>query len=392
MLNIKAVIRSLFGKGLCSLFWRSNSLLLLAFLFTSATMASQKQQKPSPALVLQSANSNENTYTNGEFVSVLRENVVFTYDDMTIRSDEATWWRNQGIITFKDNIKVRRGSALLSCNQMHFTKNSNQLIATGNFHYMDTLEKTQLLGDEAVYHMDRKVFFLNGKPRLVYFDTASAETLTISGLKMSYTDSLKRATVIDSVSITKGKLKSRCRLAHYYTDKNLAFLRTEPVINFEAHKLTGDSIDLVFGDKSLKSASICGHSHGIYIDSSANGKDTAYTHIWGDSLYISVSDSVGFDSLWAFGKAQTRYYLSNTPDLVSDASGKTMLMSFESSGSVKNVKIWGNARSKYHIEEQRNKGTNEASGDSITVSFKDGKAKLLTLVGSARGIYFPRDM
>jgi hypothetical protein len=84
--------------------------------------------------------------------------------------------------------------------------------------------------------------------------------------------------------------------------------------------------------------------------------------------------------------------MSSSPEMVSDASGKTMLMAFESNGNVKNVKVWGNARSKYHIEEQRNRGTNEASGDSITVTFKNGRAKILTLVGSARGIYFPRDL
>lgn len=275
---------------------------------------------------------------------------------------------------------------------MHFSKSSNQLTATGKFHYNDTLERTQLVGNEAVYHMDNKVFFLTGKPKLIYYDSATAETLTISGLKMNYADTLREATVSDSVQVTKGKLTSKCGLAHYSTKSNFARLRKSPVINYESHKITGDSIDLAFGEKKLKSASVAGHSHGIYIDTSGSGKDTAYTHIWGDSLFISVSDSGNFDSLWSFGKAQTRYYMSNSPELVSDASGKIMLMSFENKGNVKNVKVWGNARSKYHIEEQKNKGTNEASGDSITVIFSRGKAKTLTLAGSARGIYFPRDL
>ncbi len=374
------------------IFWRMLTLMVLLFCQAAALMASPKKQNSSPTLVLQSANSNENSYTNGEFVSVLRGNVVFTYDDITIRSDEATWWRNQGIISFKDNIKVTRGNSILSCDRLHFSKNSNQLTANGNFQYVDTLEKTQLTGNDAVYNMDNRVFILKGNPRMIYFDTAAADTLTVTGLRMSYTDSLKKATVADSVRITKGKLISRCGLAHFYTDSNTAHLRKEPVIYFEAHKLTGDSINLAFGDKNLKNASVVGHSHGVYVDSTSDGKDTAYTHIWGDSLYISVSDSMGFDSLWAFGKAQTKYYMSSSPEMVSDASGKTMLMAFEGNGNVKNVKIWGNARSKYHIEEQKNRGTNEASGDSINVTFKNGRAKILTLVGSARGIYFPRDL
>jgi lipopolysaccharide export system protein LptA len=380
-------------KRLCipEIFYGKHTFMVL-FFWIAVVLASPKNQSSSPTLILQSANSNENSYTNGEFVSVLRENVVFTYDDITISSDEATWWQKQGIISFKDNIKVRRGSSTLSCDRMNFTKNSSQLTANGNFHYIDTLEKSQLTGNDAVYHIEKKIFTLKGNPALIYFDTAAADTLKITGLRMSYIDSLKQATVTDSVVITKGKLKSRCGLAHFFTHNNTAFLRREPVINFEAHTLTGDSIDLAFGEKSLKNASVMGHSHGIYIDITSDEKDTAYTHIWGDSLYISVSDSMGFDSLWAFGKALTKYYISSSPELVSDASGKTMLLAFESNGNVKNVKIWGNARSKYHIEEQRNKGTNEASGDSITVTFKNGRARTLTLVGSARGIYFPRDL
>ncbi len=380
-------------KGLCNpeIFKWKYTLIMLFFCGVAPLLASPKKQDSSPTLVLQSANSNENSYTNGEFVSILRENVVFAYDDITISSDEATWWRNQGIIIFKDNIKVRRQSSVLSCDRMHFTKNSNQLTANGNFHYIDTLENTQLSGNDAVYHMEDRIFILRGNPRLIYLDTATADTLTITGLQMSYTDSLKKATVTDSVRITKGKLRSRCGLAHFFTDSNTAYLRREPVIDFETHTLTGDSINMAFGEKNLKNASVIGHSHGVYIDSTSDGKDTSYTHIWGDSIYISVSDSMGFDSLWAFGKAQTKYYMASSPEMVSDASGKAMLLAFESNGNVKNVKVWGNARSKYHIEEQRNKGTNEASGDSITVAFKNGRARILTLVGSARGIYFPHD-
>ena len=67
-------------------------------------------------------------------------------------------------------------------------------------------------------------------------------------------------------------------------------------------------------------------------------------------------------------------------------------MSFGPDGNVDKVKIWGNARSTYFIEEKESRGVNEASGDSITVEFSRGKAVFLNLAGSARGIFFPRDL
>jgi hypothetical protein len=107
---------------------------------------------------------------------------------------------------------------------------------------------------------------------------------------------------------------------------------------------------------------------------------------------MSVSDSGDLDSLWSFGKAQSKYYLSSRSDYVDEASGKKMMMSFATDGNVDNVKIWGNAKSKYHIDEDKSSGTNEASGDSITVKFHKGKATQLTLTGRSRGKYYPRDL
>ena len=63
-----------------------------------------------------------------------------------------------------------------------------------------------------------------------------------------------------------------------------------------------------------------------------------------------------------------------------------MLMSFRR-GECGQGKNLGQCPSKYYIEEDDNSGTNEASGDSILVAFRKGKASLLTLAGRARSIF-----
>ncbi len=365
---------------------------LLAVVNLHAEDNTKPRSRKSPTLILQSANSNENSFINGEFVSVLSGNVVFIYDDITIRSDEATWWRNEGRINFSDNIRITQKSQILTCNKMHFTRQTNRIDAFGRFRYRDTVERVELTGETASYRIDTKYFTLEGKPRLVRFDTASAETLIIKGKKMIYNDSLKQAAVIDSVIITKGKLTSRCERAVYFTERNEAALRKQPRIVYDIHELAGDSIDLRFGKESLRSASVYPNAHGLYLDISGNDADTAFTNVWGDSLYMSVTDSGYLDSLWVNGKALSKYYVTSSSDMVNQASGKVMLMSFGRDGNVEKVKIWGNARSTYFIEEKDSRGVNEASGDSITVEFKKGKAVFLNLAGSARGIFFPSDL
>ena len=366
--------------------------LLVVFSGMVWCAAARESDRKSTTLILQSANSNENTYSNGEFISYLRGNVVFLYDDITIRSDDATWWRSEGKVDFRNNVRITQEAQTLTCDHMHFTKKTNRIDAVGKFCYRDTAEKTELTGKRGSYRVDVKDFTLTGDPRMVRFDTLAAETLIISGLQMHYSDSMKTAIVSDSVSITKGKLLSRCGRAVYHTETNRAELRINPRVTFDIHEIVGDSIDLNFGNEALESASIYGSAHGVYIDTGGGGNDSSFTHVWGDSLYMSISDAGGIDSLWVHGKAISKYFTALSADQVNQANGKVMLMSFGKGNDVEKVKIWGNARSTYYIEEEDSQGVNEVSGDSIRVDFRKGKATSINLAGSARGIYFPNNM
>jgi lipopolysaccharide export system protein LptA len=360
--------------------------------FAAESKKGSGTEKKSPSLILESANSNENVFENDEFISYLKGNVVFVYDDIKIKSDEATWWRNQGKVNFRNNVRVYRGAQTVTCDQMHFGKTNNLLIANGHFVFIDTLEQTKITGSDAEYNMQTKYFQLTGKPKLIRYDKASAETLFISAERMWYIDSIRCANVVDSVKIIKGKLFSTCKAAKYFTKKDFAQLRLDPFVIYEISNIKGDSIDLFFGKNELQSATVMGHAIGSYIDTIANTKDSSYTNVWGDSLLMSVSDSGNLDSLWIYGKAKSKYFESKDKASVNEASGKKMLMAFTEKGVADKVKIWGNAKSKYFVTEQKSKGINEASGDSITVTFKKGRASRLTLAGSARGIYFPRDL
>lgn len=384
----KLVKQSLHTQGLWLLLFT-----VCAFLFVTAASATNSSKKKKDSdLILESANSNENTYSNGEFVSILRGNVVFSYEETRIKADEATWWRSQGILQFRNNIVVTSNSQRLTCDRMNFTKDNNLLVASGRFKYTDSLEQAQLTGNDAEYYLDEKRFFLRGNPRLIRFDTAAAETLTIIGKTMTYTDSIKQATVSDNVKITKGKLVSTCNRANYFTESNIAYLRDKPEVIFDRSNVSGDSINLYFGKESLRKATVYGKAKGIYIDTMPKSNDTSYTHVTGDSLIITISDSGSVDSLWTFGKAHTEYYTAKDRQTKNEADGKAMVMEFGERGTVSTVKVTGNARSRYFIEEKDSKGINEASGDSISVRFRNGKASQLVLTGSARGTYIPQDV
>jgi len=56
---------------------------------------------------------------------------------------------------------------------------------------------------------------------------------------------------------------------------------------------------------------------------------------------------------------------------------------------VREVVVWGQARSRYEpdFEDARESGTNEAAGDTIRVTFRDGKPVRVRLTGGVHGLY-----
>jgi len=341
-----------------------------------------------PDLILKSANSNTNTMSGDELISVLEGNVVFVYDDAVIKSQYAQWWRSRGTVHFSKNVRVTKEKQVLTCDRLDYEKSKKQLLANGSIDFYDSKEGTRLLGDHAEYFPDTKFITLTGKPVFIHYDTAAHDTVVIHGEKMTYSDSLKLALVERSVTISKGKLFSRCQTARYFTEGDRAQLRTKPDIKFDHDSLSGDSMDMLLNKRALRGMSVSGNSHGMYKD--VSGKDTMITNMFGDSLYMAMNDSGKVDSMWMYRNVKSSYRSAKDSLHPNEAFGKIMILAFTKKGDVDNVKVWGNAKSVYHVEEG-DKGVNIATGDSIAVAFKEGKASHVMLSGSVRGYYAPEN-
>jgi lipopolysaccharide export system protein LptA len=338
-------------------------------------------------LILKSANSNVNAMNGDELISVLQGNVVFFYDDAVITSEYAKWWKSKGTVLFTDRVHMTKKEQTLTCSRLNYEKSKKWLAAEGNVDFSDTKEHTRITGQHGDYYPDTKFIAMKGKPVLYFYDTTAHDTLVIHGEKMTYDDSLKMATVQEKVTIKKGKLLSNGNLARYYSELNKAQLRQSPHIYYERDSLSGDSVDMKFTKKALQGMSVSGNSQGMYKELSK--KDTMLSRVFGDSLYMALDDSGKVDSMWVYRNAKSAYFPLNSPALANEAFGKIMLVAFTKKGDVDNVKVWGNAKSIYHVDEGDKGGLNNASGDSIQVAFKDGKASHVKLCGSVRGYYAP---
>lgn len=218
------------------------------------------------------------------------------------------------------------------------------------------------------------------------YDTTRAETLSISGDKMLYDDSLKIATAEKNVLVLKGLLKATCKTGTFNLETHIARLREDPWIYYDIHELTGDSVDLFFTeDDVLYGVSVMRNAKGFHRD--ATKEDTIFTEVTGDSLYMDISDSGTIETIWTYKDAVTLYYSSKTPHLTNEGNGKVMVLNF-TRGTTGTLTISGNAECVYYLNEEKESGKNEANGDDIIINFRDGRAVYIKLIGGVRGTYF----
>lgn len=337
-----------------------------------------------PTLVLKHADSNRNTMSNGKLRSVLKGNVKFEYDEITVNADDALWYRSDGIARFFGNILVETDSASLKCDKMDYRRDRKHLIAGGGVDFFDETKQVRITGGRGVYLIDTRHLTLDKEPKLYRYDIGASDTLIVLGKQIVYDDSLGCATVSRDVEIYKGLLEAECQLLKYFIDDDRAELRTDPRIYYDMHDLVGDSVDLFFLEESLTGVAVMRNGVGVHRDTRV--EDTVITVVNGDSLFISISDSGWIDTLWSYGKALTYYFAASKPDLKNEARGRAMTLDFASSGNARALSIVGNAECSYYLEEED--ARNEASGDQISVRFHRGKAAFLKLTGDARGTYF----
>lgn len=363
----------------------SKKVILLPFVIICTILINDVSGESS-TLILRNANYNRNTLVNGRLVSVLEGNVIFKYDDAIIRSDQATWYRRRGIAHFKGNVRISQEDQLLTCKRLKFNRNEKKITAYENVDFYDKVEMMRITSQKGTYFLETGNLTVTKDPVLFQYDTARAETLSISGDRMHYDDSLNIATAEKNVLILKGLLKAECKTATYNLEAHKARLREDPWIYYDIHELTGDSVDLFFTDKEvLYGVSVMRNGKGFHRD--VTEKDTIFTEVTGDSIYMDIAENGSVEKMWTYRDANTLYYSSNTRHLVNEGNGKVMILDF-TEGTTGNLTISGNAECTYYLNEDKESGKNEANGDDIVIHFRDGKAVYIKLIGGVRGTYF----
>lgn len=226
---------------------------------------------------------------------------------------------------------------------------------------IDRISKASEFSKEGFFSAGRGTFFFDPldietsiKCSFKQIDKAENDTVYFYADEIKYSGTDSIGTAKGNVNIRNKTLRINSGSAKYFEDKKLVKFHDDPVITYEAHKITGDSISLNIG------------ANGFYPE-----KGT----ICGNPLYTSVPDE-------------------NYPAEKNILKGKLMNLWFLNKQILKII-VSKEAEALYFVKGKK-KNNSEASnyllGDILTINFENGDIKSASIEGGSEGIYYPEKL
>jgi lipopolysaccharide export system protein LptA len=255
------------------------------------------------------------------------------------------------IAHFWDRVKVVDSTTIVTGNELTYFENEHKSIVVGEVKVVSTRDNSTILGGWLEHLDDKKYSKMLQAPKFIQVDTSTngkVDTLVIVSKQMeSFQDSSRRFVGTDSVQLVRGELSGKCQWGIYYPDDDVVELRKEPVIWYEVSQITGDSIRIELKKRRLDRVFVRGN---------------AFAASQSDSVYVNRFDQMT-------GQKMTLYFLND---------------------KLERMDAVGTAVSLYFLYDRGEpNGANRASGDSVLVFARDGRAETIKVQGGTEGEYTP---
>ncbi len=306
-------------------------------------------------LYLEKANILESKSLDGKPIKFISGNVVFTKGDLTLNCQEGRQYEKDGLAILYDEVSAFQDQMNLTCDTIKFFSREDRLLSIGSSHVWD--DDYDLKADTITIFTNIDSGIASGNVTLIQ------KGQTINANRIEYqkdnTQDGVSYTAIGDVTIQDSSRIATCGIAKYNRGNEETMLDVEPEIKDKDRLLTGTRIILNYEQEMLKK---------LYIPKNA----FAITPIRGFQRSLIDSNLVG-DSL--------RF---------EDKMEGTTLTSFFKNGTLDSLRIEGMAKTVYHIfEDSIYQGKNNASGDTIALSFYDDDLSKINIIGGSEGKYSP---
>ena len=306
-------------------------------------------------LYLEKANILESKSLDGKPIKFISGNVVFTKGDLTLNCQEGRQYEKDRLAILYDEVSAFQDQMNLTCDTIKFFSREDRLLSIGSSHVWD--DDYDLKADTITIFTNIDSGIASGNVTLIQ------KGQTINANRIEYqkdnTQDGVSYTAIGDVIIQDSSRIATCGIAKYNRGNEETILDVEPEIKEKDRLLTGTRIILNYEQEMLKK---------LYIPKNA----FAITPIRGFQRSLVDSTQVG-DSL--------RF---------EDKMEGTTLTSFFKNGTLDSLRIEGMAKTVYHIfEDSIYQGKNNASGDTIALSFYDDDLSKINIIGGSEGKYSP---
>ncbi len=357
-------------------------------------------REPSPPLIMENADRLEGVRSTGEHI--LSGNVRFRHGDLVLETQRAVWERARNRVVSEQGLLITQRGSRLTADRGAYDRENDRAQAEGRVFMRDSAGEVEARGDRLEYDRRRRVAQLTGNPVARRFypsrreypggdssaipEETPADTLVIRGRKLRYNDSAGIAEAEGQVVVTRDDLRITCDRAEYRRDQDSLILHGSPVVKIGESEIRGTVIRMGMSGETLRGMRVRGDAEALSFEKETDSTAARNSRLTGDSLFAAFVAGA-LDSVEVFDRAEGTYWEPARPAYVNRVSGRYMVMRF-SDRQAREADVVGSARSTYyHFERDTLKGRNQAGGDSISMTFENGKVREVLVRGSASGVY-----
>ena len=307
-------------------------------------------------LKLKSADILERKMINNAPTKIISGNVVFIKGPLILRCDQGMHFEENDLAILYGNVSASKDDLQFECDTLKFFSKIDKILGIGKSHVWN--ESYDLKADSITVYTKIDSGIAHGNTILVQKNqTITANRIEYQKIKDSDGVSF---TSIGNVTIKDSLRTATCGRARYNRKKENTELKIDPQIKDKSKRtLSGKTISLSYNDEQLTK---------LYIPDEAS----AITNING------------------YRKKNYDGLKSNDTLDFKDSMNGSELIGFFKNGSIDSLRIHGMAQTLYHIfDDSVYQGKNEASGDTIIMSFHNNELEKLNIIAGARGTYSP---
>jgi len=284
------------------------------------------------------------------------ENVKLNDSISVLTSDTLTYFDNEDKAVAVGNVVVRDTSAMIYADSLIHYRNDRITYAFKNIRIIDPSNQILIYGNKLEDYHDKNFSRITGNPLLIKIDTTNSklDTLIIAARIMEvYGDSSKSLIAKDSVKIVRGEFASINNysiyyqtLHHLYTHKNEDD-KLPPVLWNQNTQFIADTVNIFLKDNRLEKMNM--NSNAVII--STNEKyEFRYDQISGNNINLLFGEN-GLERTEVNGNVLSIYYLyeDGEPNGLVKSSAEKSVILFDGKNVVK-VMYYGNPNNEYHPE------------------------------------------